>query len=75
VEKSTSSTVQVFFIAVAVHLEELRIGHGPQREAQARIEDPRGATDGQARGVGGAHWQASQLSGFSSEQATAASSE
>ena len=50
-----------------VHLEEGRVGHRPQREAEARIEQP-------GRTGEGAHWQASQLPGFSSEQATAAAS-
>ena len=47
---------------IAVHLVERRIAHRSQREREAGIEQA------------GAHWQASQLSGFSSEHRTAAAS-
>ncbi len=43
----------------AIHLIELRIAHRPQGQIESGVEQP-------------AHWQASQASGFSSEQATAA---
>src|SRR5580658_6185994 len=45
----------------AIHFVEARITHGAQREIETGIEQT----------SGGAHWQASQLCGFSSEQAMA----
>jgi hypothetical protein len=39
----------------AIHLVKARVTHGPQREIESGVEQ--------------AHWQASQLSGFSKEQA------
>jgi hypothetical protein len=50
---------------ILVHLEEGRVGHRAKRQAHSRVENAGGPG-------GGAHWRASQLSGFSSEQATAA---
>jgi len=41
-----------------IHFVELRVTHGSQREVESRIQQA-------------AHWQASQLCGFSSEQAMA----
>ncbi|MDF2696288.1 MAG: hypothetical protein K0S65_4671 [Labilithrix sp.] len=52
---------------VLVHLEEARIRHRTQRQTKTGIEQARGTADG-------AHWQASQVSGFSSEHAIAAAS-
>src|SRR5690606_25730310 len=49
----------------AVHLEERRIRHGAEGQAQPGVEEAGGAGHG-------AHWQASQVSGFSSEHATRA---
>ena len=51
----------------AVHLVKARVGHRPEGETQARVEQSRG-------GKGGGHWHASHVSAFSSEQATAAAS-
>jgi hypothetical protein len=52
---------------VAVHLVKPRVRHRPQGQAEAGVEQAQGT-------IHGAHWQASQVSGFSSEQATAAAS-
>ena len=48
----------------AIHLVEARIAHRPQGEVEAGIEQDLRCDDC-------AHWQASQVSGFSSEQTTA----
>src|SRR5690606_13835166 len=48
-----------------VHLEKLRIHHRTQRQTESGIEEPVGTSYG-------AHWQASQVSGFSREQLMAA---
>ncbi len=57
---------------VAVHREELRVAHRPQRQVEAGVEQAR-ALRRRAFGGGshGSHWQASQLPGFSSEHTTA----
>ena len=64
VEKSTSSTVHVFLIAPRYISKNAGYAIGRSVRQKPGIE--------QARRVGStcAHWQASQLSGFSSEQAT-----
>ena len=54
---------------VAVAVVEVRVAHRPQGQVHPGVEQHRGVL------VVGAHWQASQLSGFSSEQASASSSE
>ena len=64
---------------VAEPVVELRVAHRAQGQVHARVEQQRrGRLSGVGAGVGGVdgggHWQASQASGFSSEQAMAASS-
>ena len=53
---------------VAVAVVEVRVAHRPQGEVHPGVEQHLG-------GVRCRHWQASQFSGFSSEQASASSSE
>jgi hypothetical protein len=59
----------------AVHLVEARIAHRAQRQVEPGIQELSGRSTAGLHLDGGAHWQASQLCGFSSEQATAPASE
>ena len=64
--RSTSSTVHVFLIAFRYCSIEGRIRHRPEGEVESGIENHTRAPFEVA-----SYWQASQLSGFSSEHVTA----